>query len=341
MIITAGVILWLAVTTYAVLGGADFGAGFWVLASRPGPEGDRPRALIRHAIGPVWEVNHVWLIYALILLWTAFPAAFEAVMTTMFTPLSLAAIGIVLRGAAFAFGGEVTSPRAIRIWTRVYALSSLITPFLLGAVLGGIASGRVEPGNATGQALSAWLNPTSIVVGIFAVITCAYLAAVFLTSDARRARDATLERYFLGRAIAAAAAAGIVAVVAIFVLDHDSPYMREGLTHEGLPLVLASLVLGIATIVSLRRHAHRGTRVLAVATVASVIWAWGVAQYPYVLPVTLTLDQAAGSIHTLQWVVVAFAVAAAAVFPLLALLFVLDQRGRLDERAAGDRPASG
>ncbi len=330
MIITAGVILWLAVTIYAVFGGADFGAGFWVLTSSPGARGDRPRALIRHAIGPVWEANHVWLIYALILLWTAFPPAFEAVMSTMFAPLSLAAIGIVLRGSAFAFSGEVTSPRAVRIWTRIYALSSVITPFLLGAVLGAIASGRVEPGNAASQAVSAWLNPTSIVVGVFAVATCAYLAAVLLTSDARRYDDPLLERYFRSRAIGAAAAAGVIAVVAFFVLRRDSTFVQRGLTHEGLPLVLASLVLGIATLVSLRQA--RGTsRLLAIGTVATVIWAWGVAQYPYLLPEALTLDQGAGSLHTMQWVVFAFAVAAVTVMPLLALLYILDQRGRLEE----------
>jgi NADH dehydrogenase len=157
------------------------------------------------------------------------------------------------------------------------------------------------------------------------------LAAVFLTSDARRYSDVLLERYFRIRAIVAAVVAGLIGVVAIFVLGRDAPYMRDGLTHEALPLVIASFVLGIATLVSIHRSARRGTRLFAVGTVAAVLWAWGVAQYPYLLPQTLTLDQAAGNIHTLSWIVVAFAVAAAAVFPLLALLYVLDQRGRLEE----------
>ncbi|HEX6310594.1 MAG TPA: cytochrome d ubiquinol oxidase subunit II, partial [Acidimicrobiia bacterium] len=338
MITTAAVILWVAVTAYAVFGGADYGAGFWTLVSAPGPRGERPRALIRHAVGPVWEANHVWLIYAIVLLWTAFPRAFESVMSSLFVPLALAVIGIVLRGSAFAFGGVTASPAATRAWTWVYGVSSVVVPFLLGAVLGGIASGRVEPGNATSQALSTWINPTSIVVGLFAVTICAYVAAVFLTTDARHYRDEPLVAYFRRRAILAGIAAGVLSVVGIFVLGSDSPYMRSGLLHEGLVPVIASALFGITALSLLRRGTGRWTRALAVGAVAMVVWAWGLAQYPYALPETLTIQDAAGNIHTLSWVLLTFVLATVFVIPALVLLFVLDQRGKLEE---GMDPSAG
>jgi cytochrome d ubiquinol oxidase subunit II len=328
---TAGVILWVAVTAYVIFGGADYGAGFWTLVSAPGERGDRPRELIRHAVGPVWEANHVWLIYALVLLWTAFPPVFESVMSSLFLPLALAVIGIVLRGSAFAFGGVATTPGGMRAWSWVYAVSSIVVPFLLGAVLGGIASGRVEPGNATSQAVSAWINPTSLVVGVFAIVMTAYLAAVFLTTDARRYHDEMLEHYFRSRAIVAGVAAGVVAVAGIFVLGSDSPHMRSGLVHEGLAPVIASGVFGIAALALLRRGSRRFTRSLAVGAVAMVVWAWGLAQYPYALPETLTIHDAAGNIHALGWIVLTFVIAVVVVIPALVLLFVLDQRGRLEE----------
>ncbi len=180
------IVLWLGLTAYAVFGGADFGAGFWDLAAGGTERGLRPRALIADAIGPVWEANHTWLIFDLVILWTAFPAAFAAIMSTLFVPLSLAALGIVLRGAAFAFRPVATGLTGRRLAGAVFAISSVVTPFFLGAAGGAIASGRVPVGNAAGDPWTSWLTPTSFLVGVLAVATCAYLAAVFLVADARR-----------------------------------------------------------------------------------------------------------------------------------------------------------
>src|SRR5579871_4175103 len=180
----AGVILFTPVVAYAVFGGADFGAGFWDLTAGGKDAGRRPRALIDRSIGPVWEANHVWLIFCLVVLWTSFPTAFSAIMTTLYIPLGLAALGIVLRGSGFAFRKVATAASTQRMAGIAFASSSVVTPFFLGATVGGIASGRV-PAGGYGDSMSSWVNPTSLLGGTLAVITCAYLAAVFLSAEAQ------------------------------------------------------------------------------------------------------------------------------------------------------------
>src|SRR6476660_9200592 len=177
-------VLWIGVTAYAVFGGADFGGGLWSLLAGGGERGRRPRELIDWAIGPVWEANHVWLIFVLVVLWTAFSSAFEAIFSTLFIPLSLAALGIVLRGSGFAFHKTARRARGRQLAERLFGLASLFTPFFLGTVVGAIATGRVPEGNATGDAVTSWLNVTSLVIGALFVATSAYVAAVFLTYDA-------------------------------------------------------------------------------------------------------------------------------------------------------------
>jgi cytochrome d ubiquinol oxidase subunit II len=325
-------VLWTGVTLYAVFGGADFGAGFWTLVAR-GERGNRARALIAWAIGPVWESNHVWLIFVLVVLWTGFPEAFESIMSTLFIPLSLAALGIVLRGAGFAFQGVAARERGRRLATRAFALSSVLTPFFMGTVAGAVASGRVPIGNAKGDPVTSWVNPVSLLIGVLFVAAGAYLAAVFLASDARRFGDPDLERYFAGRALGAAVAAGIIAVAGIFVLHEDARYIYDGLVDEGLPLVIASAVCGAGALLLLWRDARRGVRVLAVGAVVAVIWGWGAAQYPYLLPEKLTVADGAASSETLTALLVVFGVALLVVVPALALLYTLDQRTVLEEEA--------
>jgi cytochrome d ubiquinol oxidase subunit II len=186
------VILWTAVMLYALLAGADFGAGFWDLVAGGDARGARPRAVIDRAVGPVWEANHVWLIFVLVVLWTAFPPAYSAILSTLFVPLTLAALGIVLRGSSFAFRKMSTRLGVRRAYGAIFALSAVLTPFFLGAALGGIASGRVPPGNAAGDIWTSWANPSGAIVGALAVAGCAYLAAIYLTADARRLGDASL-----------------------------------------------------------------------------------------------------------------------------------------------------
>lgn len=324
-------VLWVGVTLYAVFGGADFGAGFWSLFAGGGERGKRVRALIDWAIGPVWEANHVWLIFVLVVLWTAFSAAFAAIFSTLFIPLSLAALGIVLRGAGFAFHRLAPGARERRLSQALFGLSSLLTPFFMGAVVGAVASGRVPLGNAEGDPVTSWLNAVSLLTGALFVATSAYLAAVFLVSDSRRAGDADLESYFTVRALGAAVAAGALAVAGIFVFRADARYIYDGLVGEALPLVVLSGICGVAVLALLRRGAQRGARVLAVGAVAAVVWAWGVAQYPYLLPETLTISAGAADHDTLVEVLIVFGVAVLLVIPSLGLLYVLTQRSMLEE----------
>jgi cytochrome bd ubiquinol oxidase subunit II len=185
------VAMFLGVIVYALLGGADFGSGFYDLTAGGGEGGARLRTLVDHSIGPVWEANHVWLIYILVIWWTGFPSAFAAATTTLFVPLMLALAGIVLRGASFAFRKYSATMAQARLFGAIFAGSSLITPFFRGTVAGAIASGRV-PATGYGDRVDSWLNPTSVVGGLLAVVTCVFLAGVFLTADAARAGDTAL-----------------------------------------------------------------------------------------------------------------------------------------------------
>ncbi len=324
-------ILGIGATLYVLLGGADFGAGFWDLTAGGDRRGEEPRALIDRAIGPVWEANHVWLIFVLVVLWTAFPEAYSSILSTLFIPFTLAALGIVLRGAGFAFRKASTRLGLRRAYGATFAIASVLTPFFLGAILGGIASGRVPEGNAAGDIWTSWANPSGAMVGALAVGVCAYLAAVYLTADARRVADPGLERHFRRRAVWAGVVTGGLALGGILVLRSDAPRTYDRLIHEALPIVLASAVLGVATLVLLALGRPRGTRLMAAGAVVSVIWAWAVAQWPYVLPETLTFSEAAGAGDTLWWVVTVFGVALIVVVPSIALLFWLDQRSRLEE----------
>src|SRR3954451_15492366 len=218
----AAIILFSAITMYAIFGGADFGAGFWDLVAGGPTRGARPREVIDHAIAPVWEANHVWLIFVFVVLWTCFPQAYASITLTMFVPLTLAALGVVLRGAGFAFRKAVFRTRDRRNFGAAFAISSVLVPYCLGAVLGGIASGRVPAGGVAGDPWTSWVNPTSITAGVLAVSLCAYLASVFLVSDARRLSDDTMVVYFRQRAVAAAAAAGAVSLLGLLVFSADA-----------------------------------------------------------------------------------------------------------------------
>jgi cytochrome d ubiquinol oxidase subunit II len=337
----AAAILWIGATLYAVFAGADFGAGFWALISGRDERGERARALIDSAIGPVWEANHVWLIFVLVVLWTAFSEAFGAIFSTLFIPLSLAALGIVLRGSGFAFHEVLKRPSERSFAEHLFAASSVITPFFMGTVIGAIASGRVPVGNAAGDPWSSWLNPVSILVGVLFVATGAYLAAVFLITDARHAGDEDLERYFSTRALVAAVVTGTIAIAGIFVLREDARYVYDGLTSEGIPLVLLSAACGLGALVLLRRGARRGIRELAVGAVVAIIWGWGVAQYPYLLPETLTIKAGAATSETLTMVFAVFGVAVVLVLPALGFLYTLSQRSLLQSEAGGPEPTGG
>jgi cytochrome d ubiquinol oxidase subunit II len=216
------------------------------------------------------------------------------------------------------------------VYEYLFAISSVVTPFFMGTVVGAIASGRVPVGNATGDPVTSWLNPLSLLVGVLFVATGAYLSAVFLVSDARRFGDFALERYFAVRALVAALVAGAVALAGLFVLRDDARYLYDRLTHEALPLMILSAACGLGVVVLLVRGARRGARALAIGAVVGVVWGWGVAQFPYLLPEQLTISEGAAPSATLTGVLVVFGAAVVLVLPAQALLYTLSQRNVLE-----------
>ncbi len=328
------VILIAAITMYAIFGGADFGAGFWDLIAGGAKRGEGPRAVIDHSIGPVWEANHVWLIFTFVVLWTGFPEAYASITLTLFVPLTLAALGIVLRGASFAFRKAVFRTRDQRNFGAAFAVSSVLVPYFMGSVAGAVASGRVPAGGEPGEPVTSWINPTSILGGVLAVATSAFLSATYLVWDARRLGKPDLVEYFRRRAVAAGVVSGVIAFVGIFVLHADATYVYHGLTSRALPCVIVSAVCGVGSLVLLLRGGARGARLLAIGAVASIVVGWGVAQWPYILPTTLTVSDAAAPESTLVAIVVVTGIAAVTIVPALGLLYRLDQKSLLPGEGA-------
>jgi cytochrome bd ubiquinol oxidase subunit II len=325
---TVAVVMFVGVTLYALLAGADFGGGFWDLFAGRAEHGAARRELIEHSVGPVWEANHVWLIFVLVVMWTGFPRAFAPIMSTLAVPLTLAAVGIILRGSGFAFRKASITVSTQRAFGATFAASSVLTPFFLGSVVGGVASGRV-PAVGTGSLLHSWLNPTSMLGGVLAVVVCAFLAAVYLTADAARAGHGDLTEYFRRRAIASGVVAGVVAAVGIAVLHADSRGLFAHLTGRAFPVLVASAVAGIATIMLLVRGRYSVARVTAAAAVVAVVWGWAAGQYPYLIDGRLTISEAAGAHATLQALLGAVAAGIVVIGPALVWLLLLARRGDL------------
>jgi cytochrome bd ubiquinol oxidase subunit II len=322
----------IGLTAYAVLAGADFGAGFWDLTAGGAKRGGRVRGMVQRSMAPVWEANHVWLIFVLVMLWTCFPTAFGSITSTLFVPLGLAAVGIIFRGAAFALRGQAAIINEARVLGATFALASVLVPFFLGAALGGVAAGEVPVGNAEGEELGSWLNPTGITVGVLAVLTGAYLAAVYMAADSVRAGLPDLARAFRARALGAGIAAGALAIGAIFVIRDDAPELYDGLTSgAGLVFVIASAVAGVATLALVATSRFGPARVSAAAAVAAVTIGWAAAQEPYILPGELTIDAAAAPDATLTAVLISVAVGLCLLGPSLYALYSLVLKGRLDQ----------
>ena len=327
---------------YTVLAGADFGAGWWQLAAGKGPDADSIRNHAHRAMGPVWEANHVWLIFVITVVWTAYPVAFGSIASTLSIPLFIAAVGIIFRGTAYALRAGASTKRELSAIDTAFALSSILTPFALGAVIGGIASLRVPVGNAAGDPWTSWLNPTSILIGVLAVVTAAYLAAVFLCADAARLGDPELERKFRTRALAAGLVSGAIALAGLPVLRFDAePLYYRLLEGRGLIGLIASIVAGCATLALVWWKRYEASRYTAALAVAAIIAGWALAQSPVFLE-GLTVREAAAGRETLVAVVVAVLAGAVILFPSLALLFgfVL---GRAPGRgkSVAERPAQG
>ncbi|MGP3961591.1 cytochrome d ubiquinol oxidase subunit II [Nonomuraea sp. 3N208] len=322
-------VLWVGLTAYVLFAGADFGGGIWDLLAGGAVAGRRQRALVEHSIGPVWEANHVWLIFVMVLMWTGIPSVFAAIASTLYIPLTLAALGIIGRGAAFAFRKVSTELWQQRLFGATFAFSSFATPFFLGMAAGAIASGRVPPGIAKGDLVGSWVNPTSVAAGALAVGTAAYLAAVYLTRDAQRAGDADLVAAFRLRALGCGAVVGMLSAAGLLVLRVDAPALFAEITSgRALPLLLLSVVAGLASLVLLWRRAYLAVRVTAALAVTGLLWGWGVGQYPSLLP-GVSLADAAATDTVLAASLGSLAVGAVLLLPSLWWLYTTFQRDRV------------
>jgi cytochrome d ubiquinol oxidase subunit II len=330
------ILILVGLAAYTVLGGADFGAGLWELTAR-GKRGEALRDHTHRSMAPVWEANHVWLIFVLVMAWTCYPEAFGSIVSTLTIPLFVAGVGIILRGAAYALRSGTTTPREEGAISLLFALSSILTPFALGLVVGGIASGRVPVGNAQGDEITSWANSTALLIGVLAVTTSAYLAAVYLAADARRIGSHEIAEAFRARALVAGVVAGLLAAAGPFVLSADAPDLYDGLTSgAGLIALLASGAAGVAALALVAGRRYDAARVAAAAAVAAIVAGWGIAQEPEILP-GLTIEQAAASDTTIEAVLIGFAVGLLILLPSLIYLFRLVLSGRFDP-ATGPRP---
>jgi cytochrome bd ubiquinol oxidase subunit II len=337
--VPAGLIL-VGLAAYVVFAGADFGAGLWYLLAGPGRRGRAIRDFSYHAMAPVWEANHVWLIFVLVVAWTAYPTAFGSIASTLALPLFVAAVGIILRGTAYTLRSGAPQDRETEGATGfVFGASSILTPLALGAAVGAIASGRVPVGNAEGDLVTSWLNATSLLIGALAVATAGYLAAVYLAGDAVREGKPELARAFRVRALAMGLVAGALAVGGLVVLREDARPLFDGLTSgAGLAAVLLSALAGLVTLALVRAGRYEPARFSAALAVAAIVAGWGIAQSPDLLP-GLTIEDAAAGRSTLWALLISIAAGLVILVPSLALLYGLVLRGRFDLGApAGQEP---
>ena len=326
-------ILIVALAAYAVLGGADFGAGFWDLTAGGAQRGARLRGLVHRSMGPVWEANHVWLIVVLVVMWTCFPDAFGPLMETLYVPLFVAAVGIIFRGSAYALRGEAASIAEARALGGLFALSSVLTPFFFGCAVGAVASGRVPANGNPDAPISSWTGTTALWIGALSVVTSAYVAAVFLAADSVRAGAPDLTRDLRRRALGSAAVAGAMAIGGLFVIRSDSRSLYDGLTSGGgLAMVILSAVVGVLTLWLLWTSRFELARYTSGVAVGAMIAGLAFAVRPYFLPGQVTLRDAAAGHATLLATLIALVLALLVIVPSIFVLFRLALEGRLSER---------
>jgi cytochrome d ubiquinol oxidase subunit II len=330
----AGALL-LTVTAYSTAGGVDYGAGIWDLLSGRFPHADEVRALVDHAMAPVWEANNVWLVFAAVLTWSGFPLLFESVFLTLYPLFALALLGLILRGAFFAFRKSATTPGHRLLATRVFGIASLLAPFSFAAALGAIASGNVGVAGPVVPVWRACLDPLAIAFGVVALTATAFSGASFLVGDARRLQgpDASpdLVDYFRRRTVAAAVALLGVSLVTLLLIRAESPTVFQGMAAGlGLPFAVAAVLAVLVVAFLMLRRVYFGYRVLTVIGVGSFVFAWAFGQVPYLLPGRLTIQQAAGAPAIEATLLVITVVGFALVIPSLLLLYTLDQRSALE-----------
>ena len=317
-------ILWLALITYAVLGGADFGAGIWDIFA-VGKKRTRQRELINQAIGPVWEANHVWLIFLIVGLFTVFPSAFASLSIALFIPLTVVLVGIVLRGAAFIFRTyEIdAASRTAAIWSRIFSSTSLVTPFFLGTSAAAVASGHLLPANGVAEANlgSAWLTPFALTIGAMAVTLFASLAAVYLTQEASRQNETELAEIYRQRGLIVGGITAVLGALGLILSPFESPLLWDGLLNRSLPVVIATMLIGLLTAALLFFRRYGLARLAIIGEVAFLLGSWGLSQYPYIIPPHVTIANAANDPSVIGALVVCMLIGMALLLPSLYYLF--------------------
>ena len=332
-------ILGLSLNAYVLLGGADFGGGVWDLLAS-GPRRNRQREVIAHAIGPIWEANHVWLILAIVLTFTCFPPVYAQLGTVLHIPLTLMLVGIILRGSAFTFRTYDSQHDAVqRRWGRIFASASVITPVLLGISIGAVAAGRVGRDSRGGfreQFIEPWLTPFTVSVGLLALTLFAFLAAVFLTLETR---DRDLSNDFRKRALASGVAVFLASALVLLLARGTAPLVRSGLMAApwSLPLHLATGLAAIAVFLTLWYRQYRWARLAAGLQVSLIFWGWPLAQYPFLLPPNFTVASSAAPESTLRLTLLTLGVGAVVLVPSLWYLFQVFKTSPADPGA----PSSG
>jgi cytochrome d ubiquinol oxidase subunit II len=317
--------IFVALCLYFLLAGADFGGGVWDLLAS-GPRAERQRAAVAHAIGPVWEANHVWLILVVVILFSGFPRAFAVVSVALHVPLTLFLVGVVLRGAAFAFRGfDVTGNRAQRRWGRVFSVASTVAPLLLGMAVGALASGRIRVGRdglVTSGFFAPWLTPFSAALGVFALALCAFLAATYLTVELEH-DDPELCEDFRRRALGAGVVVGAAALTALLLAGEGAPLVRQTLAARAWrwPFHVATGLGAVAALAALWRRRYRAARASAAAQTILILAGWAASQYPFLVVPDVTLFAAAANPETRVLLLAALAVGVPVLAPSLFILF--------------------
>jgi cytochrome bd ubiquinol oxidase subunit II len=316
--------IFVALCLYFLFAGADFGGGVWDLLAS-GPRAARQRGAVAHAIGPIWEANHVWLILVVVLLFSGFPRAFAVISVALHVPLTLFLVGVVLRGAAFTFRGfDATAEEGQRRWGRLFSIASTVSPLLLGMMVGALASGRIRVarGLVTSGFFAPWLTPFSFALGVFALALCAFLAATYLTVELEDA-EPDLAEEFRDRAIAAAVVVGVAALAALVLSGAGAPRVREMLAARpwSWPFHVATGVAAVLALSGLWRRRYRAARGAAVAQTVLILAGWAASQYPFLVVPDVTLASAAANPQTRALLLAALGVGAPVLAPSLFILF--------------------
>ncbi|MHB8510025.1 MAG: cytochrome d ubiquinol oxidase subunit II [Candidatus Dormibacteria bacterium] len=319
---TIAAMLWSTVIAYAIFAGADFGGGVWDLFAI-GPSSTAQRRAISRAMGPVWEANHVWLIFMITGLFTAFPSAFSLLAVGLYLPFTLVVLGIVMRGASFAFRAHAGGTEGVSPWGVAFGIASAATPFVLGACAGAVASGAVRnvAGPGAGPLFAPWTSPFALVCGGLALAICAGLAAAYLCVEESGMGHPELADAFRHRALVAGAAAGALALAALPLARTAAPRLFDGLTGRALPLTLAAVLAAATAASSMWRRRYGVARIAAATQVLFILSAWAVAQAPYLVPPTITVEGSASPPETMGLLLVAYLAGGALLFPSLYLLF--------------------